>query len=146
MIYYAVIDTNVLVSALLSSHLDAATVQVVDKLFAGEVIPLFNEEILEEYNEVLRRDKFHFSENVVVSLVGVIEKYGELVHPEPTDEILPDIKDIPFYEVVAEKQEDSAYLVTGNLKHFPKKPFIVTANEFLKIITEHTPLSHTSNT
>ena len=50
MICYAVIDTNVLVSALLSSHDDAATVLVVGKLFSGEVIPLFSDEILNEYN------------------------------------------------------------------------------------------------
>lgn len=56
---YAVIDTNVLVSALASSHDDAATVLVVGKLFSGEVIPLFSDEILKEYNEVFRRTKFH---------------------------------------------------------------------------------------
>ena len=55
MICYAVIDTNVLVSALLSSHDNAATVQVVGKLFSGEVIPLLSEEILREYAEVLKR-------------------------------------------------------------------------------------------
>ena len=43
---YAVIDTNVLVSALLSSHDDAATVQVIGRLFSGEVVPLFSEDIL----------------------------------------------------------------------------------------------------
>ena len=58
MICLAVIDTNVLVSALLSSHEDAATVQVVGKLFSGEITPLFSEDILAEYNEVLRRKKF----------------------------------------------------------------------------------------
>jgi predicted nucleic acid-binding protein len=42
---YAVIDTNILVSALLSSHDDAATVVVVGKLFSGEVIPLFSDEM-----------------------------------------------------------------------------------------------------
>ena len=61
MICYAVIDTNVLVSALLSSHDNAATVQVVGKLFSGEVIPLLSEEILREYAEVLKRKKFGFS-------------------------------------------------------------------------------------
>lgn len=60
MTYYAVIDTNVLVSALLSSHENAATVQVVSKLFSGDVIPVFSDDILAEYNEVLRRKKFHF--------------------------------------------------------------------------------------
>ena len=76
MICYAVIDTNVLVSALLSSHDNAATVQVVGKLFSGEVIPLLSEEILREYAEVLKRKKFGFSEEAVSSLIYVIEKYG----------------------------------------------------------------------
>jgi putative PIN family toxin of toxin-antitoxin system len=135
MTFYAVIDTNVLVSALLSSHDDAATVLVVGKLFSGEVIPLFSEEILKEYNEVLRRKKFHFSEEIVSILVKTIEKYGKRVVPTPTGELLPDIKDLPFYEVVMEKRADDAYLVTGNMKHFPKKPFIVTAKEFLDILS-----------
>ena len=134
MICYAVIDTNVLVSALLSSHSDAATVQVVGKLFSGDIIPLFSQEILDEYNEVLRRKKFRFSEQLVSAMVGAIEKYGILVNPSPTGEILPDRKDLPFYEVVMEKQEDDAYLVTGNMKHFPQKPFIVTAKQMLDIL------------
>jgi putative PIN family toxin of toxin-antitoxin system len=131
---YAVIDTNVLVSALLSSHDDAATVLVVGKLFSGEVIPIFSDEIMKEYNQVLRRKKFHFSEDAVSMLLQTIEKYGERVIPTPTGELLPDIKDLPFYEVVVEKQEDNAYLVTGNMKHFPVRPFIVTAKEFLDIL------------
>ncbi len=134
MIYYAVIDTNVLVSALLSSHYNAATVLVVGKLFSGEVIPLFSNEILKEYNEVLRRTKFHFPEETVKILLQTIEKYGERVVPSPTGELLPDMKDLPFYEVVIEKQEEDAFLVTGNKKHFPAKPFIVTAKEFLDIL------------
>lgn len=131
---YAVIDTNVLVSALLSSHVDATTVKIIEKLFAGEFIALFSDEIMDEYSEVLRRDKFGFSEESIDTLLDVIRKYGERVIPSPTGEKLVDINDLPFYEVVMEKQEDDAYLVTGNMKHFPKKPFIVTANEFLKII------------
>lgn len=134
MICYAVIDTNVLVSALLSSHDDAATVQVVGNLFSGNIIPLFSQEILDEYNEVLRRKKFRFSEQLVSTMIGAIEKYGILVNPSPTGEILPDGKDLPFYEVVMEKRDDDAYLVTGNMKHFPQKPFIVTAKQMLEIL------------
>lgn len=135
MICYAVIDTNVLVSALLSSHDDAATVLVVGKLFSGEVIALYSDEILHEYGEVLRRAKFHFSEEAVSALLDTIKKYGERVQPTPTGEILPDMKDLPFYEVVVERQDDEAYLVTGNMKHFPVRPFIVTAKEFLDILS-----------
>lgn len=134
---YAVIDTNVLVSALLSSYEDAATVQVVNKLFTGDVIPVFSEEILIEYSEVLRRKKFKFSENMILELINVIIHYGELIVPSPTGAILPDMKDIPFYEVVVEKRnEDDAYLITGNIKHFPKEAFIVTAKEFLDILNK----------
>ena len=69
MICYAVIDTNVLVSALLSSHNDAATVQVVSRVFSGEIIPMFSAEILAEYREVLHRKKFLFSEDLISVLL-----------------------------------------------------------------------------
>ena len=50
---------------------------------------------------------------------------------------LPDAKDVVFYEVVMEKRKrDSAYLVTGNIKHFPKESFIVTPREMLDILEE----------
>lgn len=132
--YYAVIDTNVLVSALLSSHADAATVRVVERLFTGEVIPIFSKEILSEYHEVLHRKKFRFSKETVANLIDSIVRIGLLIEPNPSGEILIDMKDLPFYEVALSKQKDNAYLVTGNLKHFPKKPFIVTANEFLALL------------
>jgi putative PIN family toxin of toxin-antitoxin system len=133
---YAVIDTNVLVSALLSSHTDSATVKVVEKIFTSEVIPVFSKEILSEYHEVLKRKKIHFDEKTVVAFLQAYENIGVMVIPEPSNEKLLDMKDLPFYEVVLSKQNDNAYLVTGNMKHFPKKPFIVTPNEFLEIIDQ----------
>ena len=60
MVYYAVIDTNVLVSALLTRHEDASPLQVVKRLFRGDIIPLYDEEIVGEYAEVLRRPSFIF--------------------------------------------------------------------------------------
>ena len=131
---YAVIDANVLVSALLSSHDDAATVQVVERTIDGDVIPIYSNTTMDEYREVLRRKKFRFPFALVEYFLAAIEQFGVLVEPTPTGEILPDRKDLPFYEVVMEKREDGAYLVTGNIKHFPKEPFIVTAREFLDIL------------
>lgn len=61
MICYAVIDTNVLVSALLSNHADAATVQVIGRMIAGEIIPIYSEQIMREYQEVLCRKNFGLS-------------------------------------------------------------------------------------
>ena len=134
MIKYAVIDTNVMVSAMLSSHDDAATVQVVGKLFTGEIIPLYNAEIMAEYSDVLSRDKFCFPKDKIYEMLLVIEKYGICVDVVSCDEILPDMKDLPFYAITLEKRDDNAYLITGNIKHFPHKPFIVTASQMLEIL------------
>ena len=64
----------------------------------------------------------------------MIPLYGILVDPSPSGITLLDIKDVPFYEVVLEKHNDNAYLVTGNIRHFPKEPFVVTPREMLEIL------------
>ena len=53
--YYAVVDTNVLISALLSKNEDSATVKVMGAVFDGRIIPLYHRDILAEYAEVLHR-------------------------------------------------------------------------------------------
>jgi putative PIN family toxin of toxin-antitoxin system len=58
---YAVIDTNVLVSALITHNSAAATVAVVGHLLSGDITPVYNEYILNEYDEVLHRTKFKLS-------------------------------------------------------------------------------------
>ena len=130
----AVIDTNVLVSALISKHCDSATVLILDSIFYDIITPLYNDEILNEYNSVLRRSKFDFSEERITRTIETIKAKG--IHSESLNsgEVIPDPKDLVFYEV-ALSQEDS-FLVTGNIKHFPKKPFIVTPTEMLAIINE----------
>ena len=138
MICYTVIDTNVLVSALLSSKDDAATVQVLNKVISGEILPVYSNVIMKEYREVLARRKFGFSSETIEYLLSSIEKYGILVEPSPSGMILPDMKDLPFYEVVLEKHDDNTYLVTGNIKHFPKEPFVVTPRELLDILRNNT--------
>lgn len=133
MICYAVIDTNVLVSALLSGKNGTATVQVLGKVITGEIIPVYSDVITKEYREVLLRKKFGFSGDLIEYLLSAIEKYGILVDPSPSGITLLDMKDVPFYDVVLEKRDDNAYLITGNIRHFPKEPFIVTPREFLDI-------------
>lgn len=130
----AVIDTNVLVSALISKHCDSATVLVLDSIFYDIITPLYNDEILNEYKSVLGRSKFNFSEERITRTIETIKAKG--IHSESLNsgEVIPDPKDLVFYEV-ALSQEDS-FLVTGNIKHFPKKPFIVTPTEMVQIINE----------
>lgn len=134
MVYYAVIETNVFISALLSKKADAATVQVLEAMLDGRIIPLYHEEMLEEYNEVLRRPKFHFREETILTVLQAVQQYGIEVFPQPTGEILVDMDDLIFYEVAMEKREDDAYLVTGNQKHYPIRNFMVTPAEMMEII------------
>lgn len=132
--YYAVIDTNVLVSSLLTVRADSPTVRVMKAISEGTLIPLYNEEIMKEYDEVLHRKKFPFTEKRIRPVLASIRAFGLHVNPSPTDEILPDMDDLVFYEVVMEKREDNAYLVTGNLRHFPARDFIVTPAEMMALI------------
>lgn len=132
--YHAVIDTNVLVSAMLK--IASVPGQVTQNALLGDIIPLLNDEIVAEYREVLKRPKFKFDFRLVDVLIdGMIDR-GIFVDAGPVDDILPDPKDVVFYEVVMEKRKESedAYLVTGNVKHFPVKSFVVTPKEMLDII------------
>lgn len=135
--FLVVIDTNVFVSALLSKHRDSATVRVLRALLEGKLTPLYHTEILEEYDEVLHRSKFPFQENDIQVIFDTIRQYGIEIDPTPTGEILPDADDQIFYEVTMEKRDEDARLVTGNLKHYPPRPFIVTPAEMLAILEEN---------
>lgn len=129
---YVVIDTNVLVSALLSKHPDSSTVRVLELVFLGNVIPLFDSEILSEYEDVLHRKKFKLPESLIRKIIDEIVRVGE-----PADRILSDgkfvdPKDIVFYEVALSKE--NSFLVTGNLRHFPRTPMVVSPAQLLEII------------
>jgi predicted nucleic acid-binding protein len=104
-----------------------------------EAIPLLNDEILAEYQEVLRRPKFNFATQPVrVLLEGIIER-GIFLDAGPIEEMIPDQKDVVFYRVVMEgrKENKEAYLVTGNIKHFPEKTYVVTPREMLEIMNKN---------
>lgn len=129
---YAVIDTNVIVSALLSRNPDAATVKVFKAVSDGIICPLFNQEIIEEYMDVLCRDKFKLPIRHIESVVKKIQQLGIMAERVHSSEEFPDLDDIVFYEVALSKED--AYLVTGNTKHFPKSPIVVTPAEMMEII------------
>lgn len=133
----AVVDTNVLVAALLSKRDDSATVRVIRGMLSGEFIPLYHDDILAEYEDVLRRKKkYDLSESAIQTVLNAIRRFGIEVFPKPTGEIFIDEDDIIFYEVAMEKREDNAYLVTGNMKHYPVRDFIVTPAEMVAILEE----------
>ncbi len=53
------------------------------------------------------------------------------------EEYFPDPKDVVFYEITMSKE--GSYLVTGNIKHFPAKPFVVTPAENIGILEQKFP-------
>lgn len=137
---YAVIDTNILVSALWTRNSDAATCQIMGMIADGVITPLHNADIIAEYQEVLNRDKFRFPKDIVSKLVATIKIFGIDSFRIPYNSPMPDESDRVFYEVALSK--DDAYLVTGNSKHFPATPIVVTPAEMLEIIRQENKDSH----
>ena len=132
---YAVIDTNVLVSSLFSKDGISNPALVVSAIFSGAIIPLYNDAIIEEYRDVLSRPKFPFNDIMVEGIISAILDFG--LHTERikfSDLTLPDSDDLVFYEV--KMSIEDSFLVTGNIKHFPKDPFIVTPAEMVAILIE----------
>lgn len=130
---FAVIDTNVIVSALIATKADSYPLTVLSQVYLGPIVPVYNDEILAEYRDVLYRDKFHLkSEDIELALKTITETGLNLARTSVLGEDFPDPKDVVFYEVKMSK--DDAYLVTGNVKHFPKKPFVVTPKEMVEIL------------
>lgn len=131
---FAVIDTNVVVAALLSRHSDAATVRVLNAVADGVVVPLYTAEILAEYREVLSRPHFHFDLPHVEGVIATLQDMGLDVEATHYDESLPDEKDRVFFEIALSGQSEGAKLITGNLRHFPSVPFVVTPAQFCELI------------
>ena len=129
-----VIDTNILVSALLSSHEDSATVKVLRLLFSGRIIPVITADIVSEYSDVLSRSKFGFPKDIVSVLLAEIQRKAIIIAPSHTDDKLPDEKDRPFFEAML--FDDEYFLVTGNTKHFPEHKRIMTARRFIDLIEQ----------
>jgi len=129
---YAVIDTNVLVSAMLTHNLESATTKTIEAIVTGKIQPLYNPEIIKEYEDVLNRKKFDLENDDVDQLLRFIIQVGINIERTKSNEVLPDPSDAVFYEVALSKE--GSFVVTGNLKHFPKSPIVVTPSEILEII------------
>ena len=130
----AVIDTNVLVSAMISSAGNEAVLLMA--IAQGLVIPCFSAEVLVEYSEVLLRPRFGFPVNEVDALTDMFRSRGQCLDPVEVTRISPDPDDDKFIAcAVAARVE---FLVTGNKRHFPEDQLagtkVVNAGELLGII------------
>ena len=132
--YYAVLDTNVLVSALFND--DSVPGQILRHALSTEVIvPILNQSMLDEYKEVLSRDKFHFHQGRVRKILRQLWNLSKRYESADVTEPMPDPDDVVFYAVTLSAREDyDAQLVTGNTRHLPQTPFVVTPREMLDIV------------
>ncbi len=112
-----VLDTNVLVSGLLSPHGPPAA--IVRLVAQGDLILYYDTRVLTEYRSVLLRPAFPFAIAQVESLLDLIEANGQLCGASPLATSLPDPDDEMFLEIALMGEVD--YLVTGNLRHYPAK-------------------------
>jgi putative PIN family toxin of toxin-antitoxin system len=129
---YVVIDTNVIVSAFLTKNSGAATVKILDAIYNKSIVPLYHDEIYEEYKDVLNRERFHFSKLIVNEFLKTYKNISVKAERVFSGESFIDPDDVVFYEVALSK--NNTYLVTGNTKHFPRSPIVVTPAELMELI------------
>lgn len=112
-----VLDTNVLVSALINPH--GSPGRVLDLVLSRQVTLLLDDRIFAEYRAVLYRPEFMFPGHYVLDLLDFLGRSSERVQAMALPIALPDPDDVKFIEVAASAMADA--LVTGNLKHFPAR-------------------------
>jgi len=131
-----VLDTNVLVSGILSPNGPPAA--VLRALLTERVTLCFDERIVSEYRDVLTRTKFAFDRELVEELIGFLESAGSPTLATPLAVTLPDPWDQMFVEVAVSSNADC--LVTGNLRHFPENARagvgVVSPREFLDVLLQ----------
>ena len=129
---YAVIDTNVLVAAVKTTKQDSSTSQVLSLVFTGVIKPLVSEEILSEYNDILKLPVLDLNPEKVTDVLEKFREDGLYPGRTQSNEIFPDETDRIFYEISL-SVEDS-HVVTNNVKHFPKVSRVVTPSEMLALL------------
>ena len=112
-----VVDTNVLVSALLNPRGTPASVLHV--VLEERVTVCYDTRVLAEYEEVLNRREFAFEPQEVRGLIQLVRETGMPVSAIPAGVRLSDPDDVAFAEVSISAKAD--FLITGNLNHFPQR-------------------------
>ena len=121
-----VLDTNVLVSALWTQAGNCSV--ILSQVLQDEIIPCFDHRILNEYRVVLSRPRLIFSPAQTNELLREITSRGLTVTVAPSTINLPDEADRKFYDTA---KTCNAILITGNIRHFPEEPLIMTPAQFL---------------
>ena len=123
-----VIDTNVIVSAILSTN--GNPYKVLNLIGNDDTVNVYYcAEILAEYKKVLAYERLHISAETQRDILDTIEKFGILIEPTVSDIPMIDETDRIFYDTAKAAE---ATLLTGNIKHYPAEPFIMLPADFIK--------------
>ena len=131
---YAVIDTNVIVSAMITNDDSSSTVKVLTEALSGDITPVFSEYLISEYIEVLCRDKFSIPKALIADVINTLIKRGTCVEPSIVDYGFGDIKDAPIFAIASESRELDTFLITGNIRHFPDVNYVVTPRVAIELL------------
>jgi uncharacterized protein len=131
-----VLNTNILISALLHPQgMPARTLLIALAGITAQIC--VSGDIYAEYDEVIRRPKFHRSEAVIEQALRAIRQNGFWVKPSEEVRACSDPDDDIFLE--CSQAARAHYVVTGNPKHFPVQwadAKIVTARQFVDAMAE----------
>ena len=123
-----VLDTNIVVSALLSKMGNPA--KIYRMFLTGMIALVYSDDIIDEYKDVLYRPHLHIPADDSDRILEAIQYYGERIDPVASTIQMVDEDDRIFYDTA---KVAGAYLVTGNTRHYPKEAFVLTPAEFLKL-------------
>ena len=124
-----VIDTNVIVSALLSSNGKPAV--ILDMLFNDEIQVYYSDNILSEYKDFLTRPALDIKLEKAIRFFEILKNIGIYTKQTVSTISLQDEDDRIFYDTA---KQNNAILITGNIKHYPSENFILTPSDFLKMM------------
>ena len=127
----AVLDTNVLVSAMISPFGNEAL--ILSAVQHGKITPCLSQEIVQEYADVLARPRFRFAPDEIAGLIQMITTRGLMFQPPSSEGRSPDPGDESF--IACAMQAEAQFLVTGNKRHFPQESCeptkVVSARELI---------------
>jgi len=122
-----VLDTNVVVSAVLSPK--GIPAEILKRCFSNFLQILCSSEILDEYKRVLSYGKLNIETYTQTGIIDAVREASTLIVPTKSTIVLPHESDRIFYDTA---KTGEAVLITGNIKHFPNEPFIMTPSDFMR--------------
>ena len=105
--------------------------RIIKAIAEGIFTPVYSDDILSEYEEVLGRGHFKLDPSAISILIQRIKEIGEAVSPIDSEEDFLDPDDKVFFCTAL---AGDAKLVTGNIKHYPPAELVVTPAQFCEIV------------